>query len=175
MDSSPHYYMHRPSKYYADALLLLAVLVVLFCLNPSVFAGDLKSGTFVGLLEDGKKPPILVYSVLCDNEDRCKMTLDFSGDAISRPLEASNRLLLSVNTTLESVRAHSYPQKMDHEYKALDGFHATNCWNAGDPSGNGGLCRFSSEEGVIKWVVLWGDMCSASCYSGFVPLYVVKK
>ena len=54
MDSSPHYYMHRPSKYYADALLLLAVLVVLFCLDPSVFAGDLKSGTFVGLLEDGK-------------------------------------------------------------------------------------------------------------------------
>ncbi|MDP3652278.1 MAG: hypothetical protein Q8R67_11405 [Rhodoferax sp.] len=156
---------------------VLAALA-LHCLWPhAATAAELESDTFVSTSIDAEKQrPTFTYSVMCDSADRsCRMTLDFSGEVIRRPLERSDRLLRQVEGTLKWVKEHAYPAKMDQEYRALEGLQATSCWDAGDPSGVAGLCRFEAASGALTWVVLWGDMCSASCYSGFVPLYAASQ
>ena len=162
------------------AMMLCAVLGVSNLWPAAALAAELGSelgsDTFVSTwIDEAKHRPAFIYSVLCDGESRCRMTLDFSGEVISRPLERSDRLLRQVEKTLKWVKEHSYPRSHDEEYRPLEGLQATSCWDAGEPSGVAGLCRFEATGGASTWVVLWGDMCSATCYSGFVPLYVVRQ
>lgn len=126
-------------------------------------------------LAKSRTDPSFGYAVSCEGTGRCRMKFSMGGDVIVAPLERSEPLRKNIETTLRRVKERGYPASNDKEYLPLDGLTVTDCWTAGDPNGAGGLCRFQSPTDQVIWVVLWGDMCSASCYSGFVPLYIVAE
>jgi hypothetical protein len=168
---------------------VLAFTVVVGSVWPStVLSADLQSATFVpdlsvfplsdvspAELTEAEMDPLFVYSVLCERRDQCRMRLELSSDAVEAPLRRSESLRQDVETTLRGVKERGYPQSHDSEYEVLEGMRPVDCWSSGDPGQGGSLCRFDALDGRVKWVVLWGEMCSSSCYSGFVPLFVVPN
>ena len=171
---------HRQRKKFYGLSINIALMFFL-SLHLNAFAYNLSASIFTGSLGGEPDRTMFVYSVQCRSKNQCSMTMRFfeddgssSGD-VSAPLKHSDRRLQQVQALLNDVRKNHYPISLDHEYKALEGWDATDCWDAGDPGWASHLCRFGSATGNEKWIVLWGDMCSASCYSGFVPLYVIKK
>lgn len=167
--------------------LFLAALLGFSWWSLAANATELQSATFApnmqllspnasaAELAKAKIEPWFGYSVSCDGADRCRMKFSMGADSMVAKLERSEPLRKNIETTLRRVKERGYPAKNDKEYLPLDGLAVTDCWSAGDPSGAGGLCRFQSPTDQVTWVVLWGDMCSASCYSGFVPFYVVAE
>jgi hypothetical protein len=116
-----------------------------------------------------------VYSVLCERKERCRMRFELSGEVVEMPLLRSLPFRRRVEASLLRVKKQGYPASRDKEYKVLDGMRPVDCWISDDPGQAGSLCRLKTGGGRVQWVILWGDMCSASCYSGFIPFFAMPK
>ncbi|GEM_PF-4821754 len=176
------------NRQFSTTVVLAFALVAGFVWSSTAVSADLQSATFVpdlstlapanvspAELAEAERNPWFVYSVLCERQDRCRMRFELGSDVVEAPLQRSQSLRQDVEATLLLVKERGYPQSRDREYKMLDGMRPMECWSSGDPRQAGGLCRFGAPDGRVKWVILWGDMCSSSCYSGFVPLFAVPK
>lgn len=128
------------------------------------------------VLEGSNQSDWFNYRVRCDESAHCSAFLKEEG--VTKPyvllgtLHRSEVLRAKIKEDLVVVRSEGYPASKDEIYKLFDGLRVTDCWDSGQHSGQGGLCRFESKIGVETWIVLWGDMCSASCFSKFVPIIV---
>lgn len=133
---------------------------------------EMRSGRFTVRGVDESLRDMFVYQVECEDESHCTAQLSMGSDKlINAPMIRSESLRKKVEAEFAQIKLDHYPSSGDTIYVQFEGQRATDCWSAGnDPGGVGGLCRFESQGGVETWIVIWGDMCSAQCFSGLVPM-----
>ena len=152
--------------------LVFVGAIALAWTGAAVAETQLRSGKF-SMTGDEAKKESLVYVVECEQRQPCVARLSDGPDnrATLFPIVRNETLRKRIRTELANIKAANYPASHDNEYVQFDGQRVTDCWTAtDDPGGAGGLCRFEAQGGAETWIVVWGDMCSGQCYSGFVPI-----